>query len=408
VSQPAPPKPLQLGRGLRILQVEMIQQSGEVELYDFRTAATTVLTGPRNSSKTTTLKVIDFCLGGRGSVAEELGAALEDKYVALAIDIAIDGNRHRLTREFGFGQRIRIQIDDEPDPPTAADLSDWLMRRLGWPQLQIPLGRNAATATQQTPLTFRALLRHVYRREDSWTDFAIREQEFLRRAVISLFLGFAPQRYETAEYDLGRAQRDLASAEAVERDVLASTDEAVRAIVTQLELPPVIGTDSLSGVRAELADALAHARARRDSLTAAASRAAQAGDEVAGLDPQLPQQLEQAAAQAAAAAEQAADLSRIVAEHERSLSLVGADMARMARLVDAVDAFDELPVRICPACEQAVDPHRAHDESGCRVHLAPRPQARRRPRGRRHERDRGREDPRRPAHPGPGRAGGQG
>lgn len=343
----------------------MVQKSGEIELYDFTTAATTVLTGARNSSKTTTLKVIDFCLGGRGSVAEELGAALDDKYVALAIDIAIDGIRHRLTREFGFGQRTRVQIDDEPDPPTAADLSNWLMRRLGWPQLQIPLGRNPATATQQTPLTFRALLRHIYRREDSWTDFAIREQEFLRRAVISLFLGFAPQRYETAEYDLGRAQRDLASAEAVERDVLASTDEAVRAIVTQLELPSVVGSDSLTGVRAELANALARARARRDSLTAAASRAAQAGDEVAGLDPRIPQQLEQAATQAAVAAQQAADLSRVVAEHERSLSLVGADMERMARLVDAVDAFDELPVRICPACEQDVDPHRAHDESSC-------------------------------------------
>jgi hypothetical protein len=343
----------------------MIQRSGEVDRYDFGAAATTALTGPRNSSKTTTLKVIDFCLGGRGSVADELGAALDDKYVAFAIDIAIDGTRHRLARESGFGQRGRVQIDDEPDPPTAADLSDWLMRQLGWPQLQIPLGRNPATATQRTPLTFRAPLRHIYRREDSWTDFAIREQEFLRRAVISLFLGFAPQRYETAEYDLGRAQRDLASAEAVERDVLASTDEAVRAIVTQLELPPVLGPDSLDGARTNLADALARARAARDLLTAAASRAARAGDEIAGLDPQVPQLLERAAAQAATAAERAADLSRVVAEHERSLSLVGADMARMARLVDAVDAFDELPVRICPACEQDVDPRRAHEESSC-------------------------------------------
>jgi hypothetical protein len=365
MSQPPPATPLRLGRGLRVLRVEMIQQSGEVERYDFTTAATTVLTGPRNSSKTTTLKVIDFCLGGRGSVAEELGAALDGKYAALAIDIAINGIRHRLLREFGFGQRGRIQIDNQPDPPAPAELSDWLMQQLGWPQLLIPLGRNPATATQQTPLTFRAALRHIYRREDSWTDFAIREQEFLRRAVISLFLGFAPQRYETAEYDLGRAQRDLASAEAVARDVLASTDESVRAIVSQLGLPPVIGPDSLDGARAELTARLTRAHERRDSLTVAASRAAQASDQVAGLDPQIPEQLQHAAEQAAVEAERAAVLSRLVAEHERSLSLVQGDMARLARLVDAVEAFDELPVRICPACEQDVDPDRARDEWSC-------------------------------------------
>jgi hypothetical protein len=343
----------------------MVQRSGEIDEYDFTGAATTVLTGPRNSSKTTTLKVIDFCLGGRNSVAEDLGAALEEKYAAFAIDIAIDGIHHRLLRESDYGQRGRIQINDVPEAPTTVELSGWLMRRLGWPQLQIPLGRNPATATQQTPLTFRALLRHIYRREDSWTDFAIREQEYLRRAVISLFLGFAPQRYETAEYELGLAQRELASAEAVERDVFASTDEAVRAIVTQLDLPPVLGADSLDGVRAELTNRLMRARESRDLLAASASNAARIGDEVAGLDPQIPEQLEQAAVQAAVAAERAADLARIVSEHERSLSLVDADMARVARLIDAVDAFDELPVRICPACEQDVDPNRTRDQSTC-------------------------------------------
>jgi hypothetical protein len=365
MNQRMPRRQLQLGRGLRILRVEMVQKSGEVETYDFTGAATTVLTGPRNSSKTTTLKVIDFCLGGRNSVAEDLGAALEEKYVEFATDIAIDGTRHRLVRGSGFGQRGRVQIDDEPQAPTPAELSDWLLRQLGWPQLQIPLGRNFTTATQQTPLTFRALLRHIYRREDSWTDFAIREQEYLRRAVISLFLGFAPQRYETAEFDLGRAQREWAAAMAVEADVLVSTEEAVRAIVTQLGLPPVVGPDNLDGVRAELTNRLMNARARRDSLASEASDAAKIGDQAAGLDPSIPKQLEEAAAQAADAAERAADLAQIVAEHERSLSLVEADTARMARLVDAVDAFDELPVRLCPACEQDVEPNRARDLSTC-------------------------------------------
>ena len=80
MSESVPLRPLHLGRGLRVLKVEMVQQSGEVEEYDFSQAAMTILTGPRNSSKTTTLKVIDYCFGGRGSVAEDLGAAIDEKW----------------------------------------------------------------------------------------------------------------------------------------------------------------------------------------------------------------------------------------------------------------------------------------------------------------------------------------
>lgn len=63
MSQATATLPLQLGEGLRILNVRLFLQTGEVEQYDFSAAATTTLVGPRNSSKTTTLKVINYCLG---------------------------------------------------------------------------------------------------------------------------------------------------------------------------------------------------------------------------------------------------------------------------------------------------------------------------------------------------------
>ena len=262
-----------------------------------------------------------------------------------------------LTRSFDFGRRGRILVDDED--LAAGELSDWLLRRLGWPQLTIPQGINPSTATQQTPLTFRAGLRHIYRREDSWTEFASKEQEFLRRAMVSLLLGLAPSRYETAEYDLGRARRDLAAAEAVHRDVLDSTNESVRAVATQLGLPPIIDSNSLTRVRTDLHRQLTTAQTEKDALTQAAAAATQPTEPTPGLDTTLPQRLEEAAADAAAAAEQVASLRRVVAEHQRSRELVQADVDRLHRLVDAVDIFDDLPVRICPTCEQKVDPSRA-------------------------------------------------
>lgn len=37
----------------------------------------------------------------------------------------------------------------------------------------------------------------------------------------------------------------------------------------------------------------------------------------------------------------------------------------MQRLITSVEIFDALPVRLCPACEQHVDPHRDHDDDTC-------------------------------------------
>lgn len=364
MTESAPASRLQLGRGLRVLSVRLIQKTGEIEEYALRNSPMTVITGPRNSSKTTTLKVIDYCLGSRESVAEALGAAIDDKYIEVGIDVAIDGQHYRLRRTFEQGQRGRILIDDSIEIP-AQDFSKWMLERLAWPQLSIPLGRNALAATQQVPLSFRNMLRHIYRREDSWTEFAIKEQEFLRRAVISLFLGFAQNRYETADYELGRSLRRLAAAEAVYRDVLESTNESVQALVLQLGLPPIVDSGSLVGVRHQLTQLLSAAEAERDSLTESATKAIQPTDGVPGLEPDLPQKLERASAEAAVAAEQAAALQQVLTEHEKSRALVEADISRLHRLIDAVNVFDELPVRICPVCEQGVDPERSHDPATC-------------------------------------------
>ena len=340
---------LTLGRGLRIVKVRLVQNTGEVEEYDFSRAAATVLKGPRNSSKTTTLKVINYCLGGRRSIAQAVSAPVEEKYSAFFVTIAINGEVHELKRDSAYGTRGRVLIDNDIDL-SAEGLSEWLLPKLAWPALRIPQGTNPSTATSLTPLTFRSLLRHIYRREDSWTEFAFKEEEYLRRAAISLFLGFAPSRYETVEYELGKARRALTSAEAVYSDVLSSTADAVQALTTQLSLPSIIDSDSLGAVETELRNHLAAAQAERDDLTATAANAADHEEQTRtpGFNASLPNEFERASAQAASSAESVANLSRIVSEYVQSRDFIQADMARLNRLIDATDAFEEVPVKLCP------------------------------------------------------------
>lgn len=345
---------LNLGRGLRILRIELILNSGEAESYDLEQSPLTFITGERNSSKTTTLKVVDFCFGSRKTVENALGPGVARDYQAVAIEIATNGTRHRLTRDFKYGLKTKVLIDDEPYE--LADVSEWVLRALAWPVLQIPLGVNPATATTEHPLSFRDLLRHIYRRETSWAEFASKEEEFLRRAVVSLFLGFAPQRYEGATFELGRATRALAQAQAAHREALESTQKTIGDLTRQLNLPSVIDKESLANARGLLERQLRAAVATRDAITQLAESAAIQADAEAGVDVDSTARLEGLVQEIEAGGQRLGQLRYVLAEHGRSVENVQGEIQRLQRLRDSVDVFDQLPVRVCPACEQAVHP----------------------------------------------------
>lgn len=361
--QPEVPAPLRLARGLRILGVELIENTGVVDTYDFSKAPVTVIVGEPNSSKTTTLKVIDYCLGKEKSPAGALGSAIEEKYSAVAITIAINGDKHRLARDFAQGLKSKVTIDDDL-PIDVSDLSPWLLGQLGWPLLEVPLGRNPLTATRKVPLTFRSPLRHMYRREDSWTEFATKEQQFLRSAVISLFLGFAPNRYETAEFELGEAQRALAAAQAVHRDVAESAHTVVGDLSKQLGLPPILDAASIDRVREELAAKLAQVEGQREGISELARQAVD-GDGPPGLDRELPARLTAASQQVDRTTSRTSQLALLLEEYRASRLTARGEIERLQRLSDSVNVFGELPVRLCPACEQKIDTRDRHETDDC-------------------------------------------
>jgi hypothetical protein len=357
-------QPLNLGRGLRILRIELILDSGEVEAFDLERSPVTFITGERNSSKTTTLRVVDFCFGSRKTAERALGPTVAAAYQAVAIEIATNGARHRLVREFKYGLKTKVLIDGQSYE--LPEVSDWVLRALGWPVLQIPLGMNPSTATQETPLAFRALLRHMYRRETSWTEFASQEEEFLRRAVVSLFLGFAPQRYESATFELGQATRALGHAEAAHREALESTQKTISQLTKQLNLPTVMDANGLTNARSLLEAQLRTAVATRDSITKSAESAALQADAAAGADTEVTARLQQLSLDVEEGSQKLAQLRVVLSEHGKSAETVRGEIQGLARLRDSVDVFEQIPVRVCPACEQAVNPA-GHDHPGCYV-----------------------------------------
>ncbi|WP_406405327.1 hypothetical protein [Streptomyces sp. NBC_01643] len=362
-------------RGIRIAKVRLILHSGEVEEYAFDTTKLNILLGVRNSSKTTTLRVIDYCLGDRGTPVKALNAAVVDKYQALSVEVRINGRPYAITRNLTRGSLSKVYIDDAE--LTADAFSDWILAELGWPNLNIPLGLNPATAPSLTPLSFRNTLRHIYRDEGSWISFANKEQEFMRQAVVSQLLGYAPRRYgeRRQEYDLACATRQLDEAQSADRQAGESSLQAVTAISHSLNLPLARSTSQIADARNEVATALAAVRRRRQDLTTqiAAIEAgnAEEGGAPVGYDTALTAAYQELAGRLKQATDDTTGLREVLAEHQRSARMVEAEIRRMERLSTSIEVFDALPVRMCPACEQDVDPQREHPVDACHLCFQP-------------------------------------
>ncbi|MFE0738832.1 hypothetical protein [Streptomyces sp. NPDC058855] len=358
-------------RGIRIAKVRLVHQSGEFDEYNFESGMLNILCGVRNSSKSTTLRVIDYCLGDRDNPVGALGAAVADEYVEVSTELRIDGRSYTLSRSLTHGRMNKVAINNEDIQ--VSDFSDWILGELGWPNLHIPLGLNPATATQLTPLSFRNTLRHIHRDEESWISFASKEQEFTRRAVVSQLLGFARTRTADAkkEFDLAQAKRRLDEAQAVDREVQESTVQAVAAVSDSLQLPLVRSSAQVAAARQEVLTELETVRRRRRQLTAEIQSITEGGSAAtgnpAGFDPTLTSVYSDVTRQLKQATEEVAALTDVLDEHRRSARTVTAEVGRMERLIRSIGVFDAVPVRQCPACEQEVDPHRHHAEDSCYV-----------------------------------------
>jgi hypothetical protein len=336
---------------IRLVYLRSYLLDGEIDELDL-SANSTVLVGPRNSSKSTTLRMIDYCLGDDDTAAGALGPDVAGRYAGLELDIELPTGTHTIRRSFvpTFGKRTRVLVDADLELTTRA-LSDWILGELGWPAIEIPKGRVAAYATELVPLTFRTLWRHLYRREDSWLVFANQEQEFHRRAVLAFFLGLAEQRYSNVEFEVAAAER---RAEEIRQQIAAHdrlADETVGAVARELGLPET--SPRLIDQRDQaLAAAAAELSLQRDDI-AATLRASE------GFVSEASRQFDTVSDDLAAVRAQHTALSGAAEGYRAALAADAAEIGRLERAATSVELLSALPVTICPVCGQ--DPPHERD-----------------------------------------------
>jgi len=329
---------------IRITRVSMVTPDGEIDEIPFAKNATEVV-GPRNSGKTTFLRAIDYCLGNDDSAAAALGADVAARYDVYRLDLELAGTPHQIERrpnEYGYAGKIFVDGSEI----LQSEFSEWILLRLDWPAIRIPKARDPRNATSTVPLTFRTLLRHLYRREDSWSDFAAREEEFHRRAVLRFFLGALDVEGDLGEFAAAEAERRLADLRARLDDAVRDGDETLRGMSRTLGVD-VQSWDQLAQVLDDLTSQISVRTDERQRITADITAAEEyqsaLGDEYALLSRAVTE-----------LRRTESDLESTLRAFRDSTGLVRGEIERLERARSAIGLFEDVPVRQCPACGQDV------------------------------------------------------
>lgn len=324
-----------------------------------------VLVGSPNTGKTKWLQTLDYLLGDTGTNPFENTSdpTLADKYDAASATFLIGQEEFQVERRWKeIGAKTKIFVNGSPfDPPEFQLL---LLEKLGIPSLHFPKG-NPMSGQTWPQLSFRMLLRQIYRQQRFWTDLADQQPPMEQHACVLQFLGLA-ERIFTPEY--GRLIELKMKVERLKsrREQYALTlNELAKDLITDASTDATVTEAGVqraeAGVNAEMT-ALQQKRAELLSQSKEKNVADNQRNEVDRLAEDrasLLASLETFRQRLASAEERGHELRQYTAELTEELD-------RMARAEDAGSALADLHVTHCPACDQPVsEADSAYDAGHC-------------------------------------------
>jgi hypothetical protein len=337
-----------------VRRIERHLATGDIEGLDLRSGVN-VLVGRPNTGKTKWLQTLDFLLGDPGDNPYEGGeeSGLSEKYDAAAAELLIGGEKVRIERRWReLGSKGKVFVGDEAMP--AREFQRWLSVVLEIPLLHFPKG-NPMSGQTWPELTFRMLLRHIYRQQRFWSDIADKQPEAEQHACVMQFLGLAQYLFTD---DYGRLLELKMKSERLRarREQYAQTlEELARELISEPGTTIGISAATVDAADQRIAEEVDALRQRRvTAILQGRDRAVPAGQQAraAELGEQRARNLvflEDLQRKAEATAERLTELLRYQVE-------LTEETDRLSRAADAGAVLADLNVTHCPACDQPVLP----------------------------------------------------
>jgi hypothetical protein len=319
-----------------------------------------VLAGPPNTGKTKWLNMIDYLMGDTGKPEDAFGQELATKYDSLVAEITIGVDDWVVSRRWKEpGGQSKVYVNNER--VNADDFTDRLLERLAIPLLHFPKGSPYSENTWPR-LSWRMLLRHIYRQQRLWSDFADKQPEGEQLACILHFVGLAENVYPDELGELVSKNKKVRQLEAQKENFVTTLNDIAAELLHGDEMDVALTEQSIDTVMEKRQTEIGELQQKRQGIIVelvARSQQENVGSERF-------QRLSTQLADLQTAKELQLDrLSRTQArleemnEYRASLS---AEIGRLERAQAAGRILGSLKVTHCPVCDQPVKP--LHEEPG--------------------------------------------
>lgn len=328
-----------------------------------------LIIGEKDSGKTKWLTMLNYLLGDIGSPEEALGTEIATAYHTIETEIQIGDETITLRRSWA-PEAFRNKISVNGENVNAGDLSEFLLDKLSIPKLNFPQGNMFSERSWPT-LTFRMLLRHIYRQERFWSDLADRQPESEQHACLALFLGLAEGLFPTKLGDLVRTKKRLQSLQVEKAAHQNFLHELVTDMFRHKEMSVSITEESLKETINRVHGEISGLDKQRQQLLESVRQRTEANFDS---KMQLTQKrINEVQEQISNVEGERRKVSQRLSELKSYSQVLQAESERFDRVELTNSTLADIKVTHCPVCDQAVQPrnsehvcylcHRDHSET---------------------------------------------
>lgn len=163
-------------------------QHGNEDTLTF-TPGVNLIVGLPNTGKTKWLRMLDYLMGDTGLPEDAFGDDLVSKYDSLQALIEIGGEEFEIERNWKEkGAKQKTYINGQG--LASSEFSQFILQKLNIPVLHFPKG-NPYAERSWPEISWRMMLRQIYRQERFWSEIADKQPESEQHACLLQFLGLA-------------------------------------------------------------------------------------------------------------------------------------------------------------------------------------------------------------------------
>jgi hypothetical protein len=343
---------------LIIEQLARTKTDGSIEKLEFVEGVNAIV-GPQNTGKSTWLRMLDFLMGDDGSPIAKFDEVLVTKYRAISALMRLGDTVVELERTWSEdGSRSQICLNG--DRIKVDEIQNLFLNRLQIPPVRYPQGNIYVSDRTWPTLGWRSLLRHIYRRQDNWSELVHQQPESEQHACLLQFLGLAEHLFSPELSTLNDKRKRLASLETRRQHFTELLQKLVPDLMDDEELTKEVSPETIASAAGRIDDEITQLVAERETIVA------RVRDQSQPSSGRLNMMLEERAAALNARdtlrQQQSGILGRLNELHQYKTGLTR-ELDRLERTDAAAHILEDLKVTHCPACDQSVETRPRHSDS---------------------------------------------